>query len=77
MMVKFRNARQGPDIFAIGSDGFPDHLHLRIVPLKCLIVVLLTRGHLFENALYAIQPLASVGHVGSLCPAYHRSSEAP
>jgi hypothetical protein len=66
MIVKFSNARQGTDIFGIDGDGVSDHLHLRIVPLKRLIVVLLTRGHLFENALYAIQPLASVRHVESL-----------
>ncbi len=73
MMMKFSNARQGPDIFGIGGDGFPDHLHLRIVPLKSLIVVLLTRGHLllalghlFKNTLYAVQSLAAVRHVESL-----------
>jgi hypothetical protein len=73
MMVNFSNARQGPDMFAIDGDGFQYPLDVRIVPLKCLIVVLLTRGHLllalghiFENALYAIQPFASVGHIGML-----------
>jgi hypothetical protein len=74
-MVKLSNARQSPDIFGISRDGFPDHFHLRVVPLESLIMVLLTRGHLmlaishlFENAFYAIKPLATVRHVERLCP---------
>jgi hypothetical protein len=79
-MVKFGDARQCPDILGIGGDCLSDHLHLRVVPVEGLIVVLLTRGHLFlvlgrlflvlghlfENTLYAIKPLATVRHFESL-----------
>jgi hypothetical protein len=72
-MVKFSNARQRPDVFRIGWDGFLDQLHLRVVPLEGLIVVVLTRrhileavGNLFQDGFNALKPLAPVRHSSRL-----------
>jgi hypothetical protein len=74
---------QGPNVFRIGDHGFPDQLHLRIVPLESLIMVLLTRSHLLqavgysiENTLDAIKPLVAVGHLNGI-PDSRVSSDAP
>ncbi len=72
-MMEFGDARQCADIFGIRCDGFPDRFHLRVVPLECLVMVLLTRSHflqapgyLFEDAFYAVDPLIAVRHGGAL-----------
>jgi hypothetical protein len=44
-ILKFRDARQGSDVFSVRGDSLADRFHLSVVPLEDFIVILLADSH--------------------------------